>query len=79
MIALEAAKIADNGHPSAEATFSQLAFDLIKKIEQPDLMQWAKDNIKFSSKDTSFDRLMKIQQLRMIANQSVTVLDLKRG
>lgn len=76
VISLQAAKCIGADHPNAEKDFVRLCIDLIDKIEQPELKDWATQKIAFQKDDSLFDQMMKLQQLRMVANQSITVAEL---
>ena len=51
--------------------------ELVKLIEVPELKEWAASHIVLYPSDSEFDSVIKIQMLSMIANQAVTVEELK--
>lgn len=78
-LALGAARCIGANYPNALGDFHGLVTDLTRKIEHTELKNWVAKNIEITSADSNFDKMMKLQQLRMIANQSITVADLQKG
>lgn len=75
-LALSAGKLSQIPASDAIAESSKLVKELREAISVPELKEWAGMNIAFHDDDSAFDRLMKIQQLRMVANQAATVEEL---
>lgn len=76
-LALAAAKCIMYDSLDVEKYGSYYMTHLLNLIEHPKLKAWAEKNLPPSKQYSAFEAIMQIQQLRMIANQSITVLELR--